>query len=276
MSRRKNAYYIRIILISFLILFAFLQMQFINSSKFFFKFIKFFINLKFLFVADIHNQPLPETNYSNAAIISMVPPVFRKYLTTKAKNITRNFNNSQNYYNEINHLPDLNEIKNQIWRYNEAQSILNEEQFGPLQNNSVIIVIQVHTRITYLRHLIVSLAQAKDISNSLLIFSHDVYDEDINDLVQSVDFCKVMQIFYPHSLQTHPHEFPGTDPKDCPRDMNKEQALKANCNNAPFPDLYGHYREAIFTQTKHHWWWKANRVFNHLDVTRYHTGESFF
>lgn len=39
------------------------------------------------------------------------------------------------------------------------------------------------------------------------------------------------------------------------------------------PDLYGHYREAKFTQTKHHWWWKANRVFEQLEVTRNHTGE---
>lgn len=86
-----------------------------------------------------------------------------------------------------------------------------------------ICILQVHKRITYLRHLIVSLAQARDISKSFLIFSHDFYDEDINDLVQSVDFCKVMQIFYPYSIQTHPDEFPGADPNDCPRDMTKEQ-----------------------------------------------------
>lgn len=49
----------------------------------------------------------------------------------------------------------------------------------------------------------------------------------------------------------------------------------ANCNNARYPDLYGHYREAKFTQTKHHWVWKANRVFNELEVTRYHTGRIF-
>lgn len=55
-------------------------------------------------------------------------------------------------------------------------------------------LFQVHRRITYLRHLIVSLAQARDISKTLLIFSHDFYDEEINDLVQSVDFCKVLQV----------------------------------------------------------------------------------
>ena len=37
------------------------------------------------------------------------------------------------------------------------------------------------------------------------------------------------------------------------------RAVKAGCVNAQHPDKYGHYREARFTQTKHHWWWKANR-----------------
>lgn len=48
------------------------------------------------------------------------------------------------------------------------------------------------------------------------------------------------------------------------------------CTNAAHPDLYGHYREAKFTQTKHHWWWKANRVFDQLTVTRNHTGMVLF
>lgn len=48
------------------------------------------------------------------------------------------------------------------------------------------------------------------------------------------------------------------------------------CNNALYPDLYGHYREAKFTQTKHHWWWKVNRVFNQLEVTRNYTGLVLF
>jgi alpha-1,6-mannosyl-glycoprotein beta-1,2-N-acetylglucosaminyltransferase len=69
----------------------------------------------------------------------------------------------------------------------------------------------------------VSLAEARDIDTVLLVFSHDHYDEEINELVQSVDFCKVMQIFYPYSIQTHPKEFPGESPGDCPRNIKKEQ-----------------------------------------------------
>ena len=49
-----------------------------------------------------------------------------------------------------------------------------------------------------------------------------MWDENLNTLVHSIDFCKVLQLFYPHSLQTHPNTFPGESPTDCPRDANKE------------------------------------------------------
>lgn len=74
-----------------------------------------------------------------------------------------------------------------------------------------------------MRHLIVSLAQVRGIEKALIVFSHDFYNLEIIELVQSIDFCKVMQIFYPYSIQTHPHEFPGEDPEDCPRDIKQEQ-----------------------------------------------------
>lgn len=162
----------------------------------------------------------------------------------KSENIDKIILNvaAQNGTMDPYHPPNISEILKFISKYNDLQIVLNEDVFGPLQNDSVIIVIQVHSRITYLRHLIVSLAQARDISRTLLIFSHDFYDEDINDLIQSIDFCKVMQvssfrstgskslllycslqIFYPYSIQTHPYEFPGVDPGDCPRDIKKDQ-----------------------------------------------------
>lgn len=53
------------------------------------------------------------------------------------------------------------------------------------------------------------------------------------------------------------------------------RALRLKCANAEWPDLYGHYREAKFTQTKHHWWWKANRIFDQLRATRDHDGRIF-
>ena len=88
----------------------------------------------------------------------------------------------------------VEEIVANIKRHNELQPILNEDRFGPLEPDSVVIVVQVHTRIDYLQHLIVSLSQAKDISSTLLIFSHDHYDENINDLIRKIEFCKVLQV----------------------------------------------------------------------------------
>jgi len=50
--------------------------------------------------------------------------------------------------------PNITEIKRQIIRYNEMQLVLNEDTFGPLQNDSVIIVIQVSAVFGYLSYLI--------------------------------------------------------------------------------------------------------------------------
>lgn len=237
----------------------------------------------------------------SAAILAMVPQVLHKYLVSRPRNLTGAggwaggggaggpgpaANDSLQRAAPVlvpgpprgppGGAPDMEAIKAGIRRYNDEQRVLNEDIFGPLQPDALVVVVQVHTRIVYLRHLIVSLAQAKDIDQVLLVFSHDVYDPEVNELVQAVDFCKVMQIFYPFSIQTHPHSFPGESPDDCPRDMKKEEAMIKRCTNMDHPDLYGHYREAKFTQTKHHWWWKANRVFNQLEVTRNHTGLVLF
>ncbi len=53
------------------------------------------------------------------------------------------------------------------------------------------------------------------------------------------------------------------------------RARQLKCLNAEWPDQYGHYREAKFTQIKHHWWWKANRVFNQLKATKHYNGIPF-
>jgi len=171
---------------------------------------------------------------------------------------------------------NISEILANIDELNKEQVIRNEDVFGPVTNETVIIVIQVHNRITYLRHLIVSLSTARDIDKTLLIFSHDFWDEDINKLVRSIDFSQVLQIFYPFSLQTHPHSFPGESRRDCPRDAKPDQAQRMKCINKDWPDLYGHYREAKFSQTKHHWWWKTNQVFDKLDVTSNFNGNVLF
>lgn len=163
-------------------------------------------------------------------------------------------------------------LKDLIKHLNNEQKIYNEKRYGPVTNDTIIITIQVHNRVTYLSHLIDSLRTAQDIDKTLLIFSHDLYNSSINQLVRGIDFCMVMQIFYPYSIQLYSDEFPGTDRRDCSRDIERSEAIKSGCLNAFNDDTYGHYREAKFTQMKHHWWWKLNRIFDELHVTRNYKG----
>ncbi|XKL59792.1 hypothetical protein PGB90_000808 [Kerria lacca] len=219
------------------------------------------------------DAPEENLNLTNAIILSMVPQAYHKYLISKNKSLALNAgNNSSSNKSYSQKLLNTKEIQQRIEEYNLNQTVRNEDIFGPLQNDSLVIIVQVHNRLMYLRHIIISLAQAEGIENSLLVFSHDYYDEDINDLVQNIDFCKVMQIFYPYSIQTHLNQFPGESPNDCPRNINIKEAIDKKCINALHPDSYGHYREAKFTQTKHHWWWKANRVFDELNATKNYAG----
>ncbi|XP_054719136.1 alpha-1,6-mannosyl-glycoprotein 2-beta-N-acetylglucosaminyltransferase-like [Uloborus diversus] len=171
---------------------------------------------------------------------------------------------------------NLSLLSNTVVKINVLQTVANLETFGPLKKNGVVIVIQVHNRTQYLYALIESLKQAQYINQTLLVFSHDLFDVYINALIRRIDFAKVIQIFYPNSIQLHPNEFPGHDPNDCPRNMKREIALQQGCNNAKYPDLYGHYREAKFTQTKHHWWWKVNHLIDGLQITSKHTGPVLF
>ena len=114
-------------------------------------------------------------------------------------------------------------ILDKIKLVNKEQNIRNEDIFGAVTNATVIVAIQCHNRLQYLRQLVISLSQAAGIDKTLIVFSHDYWDDAINDLVNSVDFAKTMQIFYPFSIQTHPNEFPGESSHDCPRNAKKDQ-----------------------------------------------------
>ncbi|RZC34391.1 MGAT2 domain containing protein, partial [Asbolus verrucosus] len=151
---------------------------------------------------------------------------------------------------------------------NTEQLIYNQEINESSSEIDLVIVVQVHNRLIYLKELINSLAAAANINRTLLIFSHDVYDKDINEAVQSIQFARVMQIFYPFSIQTHPDEFPGPDSDDC----QPSEQPKPNCPNIHFKDTYGNFRNAIVAQLKHHWWWKINFVFNRIRALKDYFG----
>lgn len=156
-----------------------------------------------------------------------------------------------------------------VYQMNFDQSIKNKNVVpNLLKEDSLVIVVQVHNRPDYLKLLVESLRKVSGIENVFLIFSHDFWSADINSIVSSVDFCQTLQIFFPFSIQLYPNEFPGSDPKDCPRNIEKKDAVKLGCINAEYPDSFGHYREAKFSQTKHHWWWKLHFVWEGVKILK--------
>ena len=116
---------------------------------------------------------------------------------------------------------DSLEILEKIYQANREQKINNLNKFGPTTEETVVIVVQVHKRRNYLSHLIQSLSLSAGLEKTLLIFSHDVWEEEINDLVRSISFARTTQIFFPLSLQTHRTVFPGQASGDCPRDLSR-------------------------------------------------------
>ena len=87
--------------------------------------------------------------------------------------------------------------------------INNADLFGPLANDSVVIVVQVHDRLEYLRfvvgiqfqsliqvslrQLIKSFSLTAGIDKVLIIFSHDVWSEDLNSLIRFI-YITILQL----------------------------------------------------------------------------------
>ena len=194
-----------------------------------------------------------------------------------------NISKQLHHYANSTYLEDLRKIINEK---NENPSILNKHSLdGLLETNAdkfksnatkfnyklptfLVILVQVHSRLNYLKELIESLRTTKFIEETLVIFSHDLFDLRMNKLIEEIDFCATLQIFYPQSNQLNPDTFPGEDPRDCPKSIGKAKALMSKCQNAAHPDTFGNYRESKVVQIKHHWLWKLSFVFEKLRETK--------
>ena len=88
--------------------------------------------------------------------------------------------------------PDSLELLRQlVLKLNAEHRVINTNKFPPLSPDGLVLVVQVHRREGYLKQLLESLKQAKGIENVLLVISHDYFYDEMNNLVQSIDFCRV-------------------------------------------------------------------------------------
>lgn len=126
-------------------------------------------------------------------IVSLKPDLFLSHKNHYSDPELAFFANYSAIVNSVNTTtpPSIFILSNTIDEINSLQTVNNVEKFGLLNENDVVIVIQVHNRAQYLYALIESLRQAQYINQTLLVFSHDLYDVHINALIQRIDFAKV-------------------------------------------------------------------------------------
>ncbi len=71
----------------------------------------------------------------------------------------------------------------------EEKSSSSKKEFKPPK--FLVLLVQVHSRVKYLKELINSLRETKFINESLVVFSHDLKTNEMDDLIRSIDFCAV-------------------------------------------------------------------------------------
>ncbi|XP_003376050.1 small G protein signaling modulator 3-like protein [Trichinella spiralis] len=169
-------------------------------------------------------------------------------LTNISQRINLTKNASENYCED-----DVAEVAEAVYwaesRQAENQSdhsqVWVENGFNHNVKFDHVFMIQVHKRPSYFKQMIDSLSKVWNISEVLLVISHSAYDEEMNNIVKSIKFCPVLQLFYPLRMELFREKFPDADPEHCNgtccRPESKRRSIKV----------------AQIAQIKHHWWWKV-------------------
>lgn len=84
----------------------------------------------------------------------------------------------------------IDTYRRNVRKANREQHMYNSNLFSP-NATRYILLVQVHTRVVYLRKFIEMLKAVRTIEQTLLIFSHDFIDPDINALVTNITFVPV-------------------------------------------------------------------------------------
>lgn len=167
-------------------------------------------------------------------------------------------------------LPKKNELSISLEQRNRLPP-RNTDLFPNLSKDHIKIVLYVHNRPQYLQVVVESLSNVEGIGETLLIVSHDGYFAEMDEIVRSIKFCQVKQIFAPYSPHLFPDSFPGVSPGDC---HDKDDPVEKKCKGDA--DQYGNYRSPKIVSLKHHWWWMMNTVWDGLEETKGFSGHILF
>ncbi len=84
----------------------------------------------------------------------------------------------------------INYYRQYVQQKNSEQYMYNSNLFSS-KTTRYILLVQVHTRVVYLKKFIEMLQDVQTINQTLVIFSHDFIDPDINVLVTNITFVPV-------------------------------------------------------------------------------------
>ncbi|XP_073004770.1 alpha-1,6-mannosyl-glycoprotein 2-beta-N-acetylglucosaminyltransferase [Typha latifolia] len=167
-------------------------------------------------------------------------------------------------------LPKQNEVSLSLEQRNRLPP-RNLDRFPNLAKDHITIVLYVHNRPQYLQVVVKSLSQVEGIGETLLIVSHDGYFSEMDEIIRSIKFCQVKQIFAPYSPHLFTDSFPGVSPGDC---RDKDDPLEKKCKGNK--DQYGNHRSPKIVSLKHHWWWMMNTIWDGLKETKRFAGHILF
>ncbi|KAJ6844802.1 alpha-1,6-mannosyl-glycoprotein 2-beta-N-acetylglucosaminyltransferase [Iris pallida] len=109
-------------------------------------------------------------------------------------------------------LPEKTDLATSLEKRNRLPP-RNRDRFPNLARDHIKIVLYVHNRPQYLELVIRSLLNVEGIGETLLVVSHDGYFEEMDRIVQGIEFCQVKQIFAPYSPHLYPDSFLASRPE---------------------------------------------------------------
>ena len=164
------------------------------------------LNLELISQIRTYTNSAPDERHIRAEIEKFKLEI--NYAKVKAQNVQLNTS-----HKVITKSDDLNAIRQLIEKSNRNPVIRNkhfieallaeENKMNTVDINKTsgkfsykpprffVIIVQIHARLNYLKELIASLKAIKHIEETLVIFSHDIYDPLMNQLIQDITFCAV-------------------------------------------------------------------------------------
>lgn len=139
---------------------------------------------------------------------------------------------------ELETIRYMEQIRSAAIHQNDFRSLSNtpetQKQFYDFET---VIVILVKHNPEELAKLLKSLEKSKNIEKSLIIFSHEYYQEKVDYLIQGINFAKYDQLYFQYGIQS------------------KNAGNVADIKSARL-------------QSKHHWWWTLNQIFENMPSKR--------